>query len=97
MAQYAEVCYSISTPERRGRRQEAGTMARQQLGDRRISLIHRHPWTKKVKVVVSQWYGGHWQLIRSSGDAESIEDESIQRFLSWARERYPTATFKEWK
>jgi hypothetical protein len=64
-------------------------------GQIRISLIHRHPWTKQAKVVVSQWTGVGWQLVKSSLDKSEVTDPAIVSFLAWARYRYPNALLQE--
>jgi hypothetical protein len=63
----------------------------------RISLIHRHPWTRQAKVVISRRDGTRWQLVQSSNDAPTVDDAAIQRFLAWAKQRYPNALVREVK
>jgi hypothetical protein len=66
-------------------------------GQFRISLIHYHPWTKQAKVIVSQWNGTRWQLVRSSLDKPTADHPAIQGFLAWAKWRYPGAIVREMK
>lgn len=61
----------------------------------RITLMHHHPWTKRAKVVITRWDGSVWKLERSSNDAATVDDPAIQRFLAWAKQRYPNAAFRE--
>jgi len=67
------------------------------VGTFRISVIRSHPWTKQPMVVISRWYGSRWQLVQSYFHASvtTVDDPKLQRFLTWARERYPQAMVRE--
>jgi hypothetical protein len=70
-------------------------VARPVRGQIRISMIHHHPMTKSAIVIISQWTGAVWQLVRSSPNGATLDDPAIQRFLAWARDRYPKAIVRE--